>query len=209
MRLSRPLDKILNSEIKVRILRVFCRTAEEVSGRQIAKRVGVSPKAAHEALQDLLGEGLLLMRSVGKTYLFRLNEDLEIVRSVLRFLFVEEEGLKRKLFGAVSGAIKQSPLKDDILSVAVFGSVHAETERSTSDVDLLVVVKAGEFKKKVENLFFEIDQRLSSRWGNLLSPYVSSLAEFKSKAKKKEGIVSQVLKSYRLIYGDRLEKLLR
>lgn len=209
MRLTNPLDKILNSEIKVRVLRVFCRTGGELSGRQIAKMVGVTPKTAHEVLQALLRDGLFLMRAVGKTHLFRLNEDLEIVRSILKQAFVEEEGLKERLLKTIIESIKRSSLKDDILSVALFGSVYEKTERPTSDVDLLIVVKTTEDKKKTEDLFFQIDERMSSRWGNPIAPYVNSLSEFRSKAKKKTGIVPNILKSYQLIYGDRLEKLLR
>lgn len=209
MRLQRPLDKILNHEIKVRALRIFCQSAGEMTGRQIAKMTGVTPKTAHEILQGLLREGTVIMRAIGKTYLFRLNEDRVVVSDVLRPLFASENTLRERLFGIIRNRIKKSALKNDVLSVAVFGSVHTGTERSTSDVDLLVIVKTSEFKKEAEELFSEIDQRISVQWGNLISPFVNSLAEFKNKAKKKVGIIPNILRSYQLIYGERLEKLLR
>ena len=209
MRLNKPLDKILNNEVKVRALRILCQNPDEMSGRQMAKMVGVTPKTAHEILQDLLQEGVLIIRVVGKTHLFRLNEERSIVHEVLKPLFLWEQVLSERLFDIIRGAIKKSALKDDILSVALFGSVHAKTERATSDVDLFVLIKTAEFKKKAETLFSDIDERLSSRWGNLISPYINSVAEFKTNAKKKTGPVPQILKSYQLIYGDRLEKLLR
>jgi len=209
MRLNKPLDKILNNEIKIRALRALCQNTGEMSGRQIAKMVGVTPKTAHEILQDLLREGVLVMRPVGKTHLFRLNEERSIVHEVLKPLFLFEKTLSERLFDIMRAAIKKSALKDNILSIALFGSIHTKTERATSDIDLLVVVKTAELKKKAEKLFSDIDQQLSSQWGNLISPYVNSLAEFKSNAKKKTGVVPNILKSYQLIYGDRLEKLLR
>ena len=209
MRLNSPLDKILNNEIKVRILRIFCQNAGEMSGRQMAKMVGVTPKTAHEILQDLLREGVLIMRAVGKTHLFRLNEDRAVVHEVLKPLFLMEKTLNERLFDNIRDAIKKSLLKDDILSVALFGSVLAKTERAASDVDLFVVLKTVELKRKVETLFSNIDQRMSPQWGNLISPYINSLSEFKANARKKTGLVPHILKSYQLIYGDRLEKLLR
>lgn len=209
MRLHQPLDKILNNEVKVRALRIFCRAGAEMSGRQVAKMAGVAPKTAHELLQGLLREGVLFMRSVGKTYLFSLNEERAIVYKVLKPLFALENDLSRRLFDVIRGTIKKSTLNGDILSVALFGSVHDRTEQAASDVDLLVVVKTARLKKKTETLFSKIDERISSEWGNLISPYVNSLAEFKRKAKKKTGVVPQILKSYQLIYGDRLERLLR
>ena len=209
MRLTNPLDKILSSEIKVRALRVFCRRNGEFSGRQIARMIGVTPKTAHEVLQGLLREGLLLMRAAGKTHLFRLNEDLAIVQSILKNLFTQEEGLKERLLKTIIEAVKRSSLKRDILSVVLFGSIYEKTERPASDLDLFIVVKTAEDKKKTEDLFFQIDERISSRWGNPVAPYVNGLAEFRNKAKKKTGVVPHILKSYQLIYGDRLEKLLR
>jgi predicted nucleotidyltransferase len=209
MRLNKPLDKILNNEVKVRALRIFCQTSGEVSGRQMAKMAGVTPKTAHEILQDLLLEGVLVMRAVGKTHLFRLNEERVVVSEVLKPLFSFETALSERLFDNIRKSIKKSALKDDIVSVALFGSVHAKAERPTSDVDLLVIVKTSDLKKQTETLFADIDQKLSSPWGNLISPYINSIAEFKANAKKKTGPVSQILKSYQLIYGDRLEKLLR
>ncbi|MBI5150864.1 MAG: nucleotidyltransferase domain-containing protein [Candidatus Omnitrophica bacterium] len=209
MRLNKPLDKILNNEVKVRALRILCQDPGEMSGRQMAKMAGVTPKTAHEILQDLLREGVLVMRAVGKTHLFRLNDERAIVREALKPLFLCEKRLSERLFDIIRAAIKKSVLKDDILSVALFGSVHAKTERADSDVDLLVIVKTSELKKSIEMFFFDIDQRLSSQWGNLISPYVNSIAEFRTNAKKKAGAVPHILKSYQLIYGDRLEKLLR
>ena len=209
MRLNSPLDKILNNAVNVRALRILCQTTGEMSGRQIAKMSGVTPKTAHKILYDLLREGIVVMRTIGKTYLFRLNEDRAVVKDVLKPLFAAENILSKRLFDMIRTAIKKSIFKEDILSVAIFGSVHTKTENSTSDVDLLVIVKTSKLKRKVEELFFEIDRQLSSHWGNLISPYVNSLSEFKSKARKKTGIVPNILISYQLIYGDRLEKLLR
>ena len=209
MRFNSPLDKIFNNEIKVRVLRILDQDSSEMSGRQMAKLVGVTPKTAHEVLQDLLREGVLIMRAVGKTHLFRLNKERVIVHEILKPLFLLERTLNERLFDAIRKAIKRSVLKDDILSVALFGSVHAKSERPTSDVDLFIIVKTAELKRKVEKLFSDIDERMSSRWGNLISPYINSIAEFKVNTKKKNGPVPHILKSYQLIYGDRLEKLLR
>ena len=209
MRLNSPLDKILNSEVKVRVLRILDQTSGEMSGRQMAKTAGVTPKTAHEVLQDLLREGVLIMRAVGKTHLFRLNKERAIVQDILKPLFLMEKAASERIFDVVRGTMRKSALKGHILSVALFGSVHAKSERPDSDVDLFVIVKTAGLKKKVERLFSDIDQELSSQWGNLISPYINSIAEFRTNARKKTGLVPHILKSYQLIYGARLEKLLR
>ena len=209
MRLTLPLDKILNNEVKIRALRILCQNSNGLSGRQIAKMVGASPKTAHTILQDLLREGVVTLRIVGKSYLFHLNETRAVVHEVLKPLFLFEKKLSERLFDIIRKAIKKSALKNDILSVALFGSVHAKTKRATSDIDLFVVIKTAALKMKTSDLFSDIDRQTSSQWGNLISPYVNTLTEFKNNAKRKTGIVPNALKSYQLIYGDRLEKLLR
>ncbi len=209
MRLNNPLDKILNSEVKVRALRIFCRTGGEFHGRQIAKMTSVTPKTAHEVLQSFLREGLLLMRAAGKTHFFRLNENLVIVNDVLRGLFVAEEALKEKLTKHIVGSIARSSLKNSVLSIAVFGSIHEKREQPGSDADLLVVVKTAQDKKRVEELIFQMDERVSAKWGIPVAPYINTVSEFRAKAKKKTGAVPNILKSYQLVYGARLEKLLR
>ena len=209
MQINSPLDKILDSETKVRMLRIFCRKGGDASGREMARMVGVTPKTAHEVLQDLLKGGVLMMRSVGRTYLFSLNEKRTIVRDVLKPLFREEDILIESLLQNISSVVKKSSLKDEILSVVLFGSIQEKTERADSDVDLMVIVKTAAMKKRAEDLFSEIDAKLSESWGNLISPYVNSLSEFKSKSKKKVSVIGNVMKSYRLIYGFRLERLLR
>lgn len=208
MRLTNPLDKILNSETKIRILRTFCRSGGELSGRQTAKLVGATPKTAHEALQGLMKEGVLSMKVVGKTHLFHLNEN-RMISSVLKSVFADEERLKGWLLKTITESVQRSSVKSVILGIALFGSIYEKTEGPSSDVDLLIVVKTAEGKKKAEGLFFQIDEQISSRWGNPIAPYVNTLSEFRNKARKKGNIISNILKSYQLIYGDRLEKLLR
>mgnify|MGYP001084750544 CR=1 FL=1 len=75
MRVHDPLDKILNNEVKIKILRFLCKTEAEWSGRQIAQEMKVSPAACHKALRELNNEGALLLRSVGRSYLYRLNKE--------------------------------------------------------------------------------------------------------------------------------------
>ena len=209
MQINSPLDRIFNSEIKVRMLRMFCQMGGDASGRQMARLAGVTPKTAHEVLQDLLKDGVVVMRAVGRTYLFSLNEKRMIVKNVLKPLFQAEEALIEDLLQNISATIRKSVLKDEVLSVVLFGSVQKKTERAGSDLDLMVVVKKAVMKKKVEDFFSELDEKLSAPLGNLISPYINSLSEFKSKSKKQTPIIKNIMKSYKLVYGFRLERLLR
>ena len=77
-----------------------------------------------------------------------------------------------------------------------------------SDIDLVVVVENVKIKPIAERLFRKVDEKVSKQFGNTLSPYVNTRSEFKAKHKKGLGVIKNILKTYTLIYGERLEKLL-
>ena len=79
MKYSRPLDDLLGQKSKVKILRHLANTRLEMSGRQVAADIGMSPWACHRALQDLTDQGVLVMRNIGRAHLFRLNEESYVV----------------------------------------------------------------------------------------------------------------------------------
>jgi len=208
MKITKPLDNILNTDVKVRILRFLCRTSAEWNGRQIAKEIGVSPKAAHEALSTLNKERVLLLRNMGKTHVYSLNTDNFLVSKLLKPLFLNEDNILNDIINTIKRKISTSKVKKGILSVAIFGSVSAGEDHPASDIDLVVIVKDAKAKTITERLFEEIDSKISKEFGNVVSPYINIKAVFKTKHKKGLPVIKNILKSHNLIYGERLESLL-
>ena len=201
------MDKILNNELKVKILRFLCKTEAEWNGRQIARQIKISPAAAHKALRELHNERVLLLKSVGKSYLYRLNKENLIVSDLLRHLFEKESKIPAEVYRAILRNIS-SLAKKDIISMAVFGSVKEAKERPTSDIDILVLVRNLKDKKKVEDDFGKINEKIMDRFGNTISLYIQTNEEFKLKHKKGIALIKNILKSHRLLYGKPLEELL-
>lgn len=208
MKFTKPLDEILNTETKLRILRFLCKTGAEWNGSQIAKEIKITPAATHAALRALQNEGVLTLRNMGKTHVYRLKEDSFLVSSLLKPLFTKEDTILKTIIALIKRKISSSKVKGDIISVALFGSVSVSRERPTSDIDLVVVVENARIKPFAERLFGEADERISKQFGNTLSPYVHTRSEFKARHKKGLAVVRSILKTYRLIYGEKLEKLL-
>jgi predicted nucleotidyltransferase/biotin operon repressor len=207
MRVHNPLDKILNNEVKIKILRFLCKTEAEWSGRQIAQEIKVSPAACHKALRELYNEGLLLLRSIGKSYLYRLNTENILVSDVLKPLYEREGKIPEEIYEAIVRNIS-FPVINDIVSIAVFGSVKRRKERPTSDIDLLVLIKDSESKRKIEEDFDKVNQKIMSRFGNTISPYIQTVEEFNLKYKKGLSIAKNILKSHKLLFGKPLKELL-
>ena len=207
MRVHDPLDKILNNEVKIKILRFLCKTEAEWSGRQIAQEIKVSPAACHKALRELNNEGALLLRSVGRSYLYRLNKENIIISELLKPLYERESKIPDDVYRAIVRNIS-SLVIDDIASIAVFGSMKKGKERSTSDIDLLVLVRKPEDKRKVEEDFGKVNEKIVGKFGNTVSSYIQTVEEFKLKYKRGLALVKNILKSHKLLFGKPLEDLL-
>lgn len=208
MKFTKPLDTILNTEVKIRILRFLCKTNAEWNGSQIAREIGVTSAAAHAALSALRREGVLELRNMGKTHVYSLKDGSFLVSSLLKPLFAKEDNILGHIIDLIKRKILSSKVKKEILSVVLFGSVSVRQENPASDIDLAVVVENTKAKVAIERLFEEIDIKVSMEFGNTISPYINTRAEFKAKHKKNLDIIKNILKSNVLIYGERLENLL-
>jgi len=207
MRVHDPLDKILNNELKIKILRFLCKTEAEWSGRQIAQEIKVSPAACHKALRELNNEKALLLRSIGRSYLYRLNKENLIISDLLKPLFQRESKIPDDVYRAIVRNISSLVIKD-IASIAVFGSMKKGKERPTSDIDLLVLVKNPKDRRKVEEDFGKVNEKIIGKFGNTISSYIQTVEEFKLKYKRGLALVKNILKSHRLLFGKPLKELL-
>lgn len=208
MKFTKPLDTILNTEAKTRILRFLCRTDAEWNGNQIAKEIEITPPAAHAALSALFKEGVLQLRNMGKTHVYSLNQGSFLVTSLLKPLFAKEDKILETVIDMIKRKVSSSKVKKEIVSVALFGSVSAHQENSASDIDITAVVENVKAKIELECLLEGISIKVSREFGNTISPYVNTRAELKAKYKQGLAVIKNILKSYNLIYGERLENLL-
>jgi len=207
MKINNPLDRILDNEAKIKILRFLIKTGAQWNGRQIAKEVGVTPATSHKALHGLYKEGVLLLENVGKTHLYSLNSNNYLVSGLLNPLFAKEDKVLSDIVAMIKKSIILSSVSENIVSVVLFGSVNLRKDSPKSDIDLAVVVKDKESLRKAENLFAEIDKRISAEFGNTVSPYINTVTGFKVKRKKGLDIIKNILKSNTLIYGREIEKI--
>ena len=208
MKFTKPLDTILNTEAKTRILRFLCRTDADWNGSQIAREIGMTPAAAHAALSALYKEGALQLRNMGKTHVYSLKQDSFLVSSLLKPLFAKEDKILDIIMDMIKRKIASSKAKKEIVTVVLFGSAGARKENPASDIDIAVVVDNPKAKAAVECLLEEVDAKVSQEFGNTVSAYVNTQAEFKAKHKQGLAVVRNILRSYKLIYGKRLENLL-
>lgn len=207
MRLHQPLDQILDSSAKVRILRFLCLKGGEWSGRRIAAKLDLNPVTAHAALKELHEATILDFDRVGNSFIYSLREEHYLVREVLKPLFEQEANAKERLLELFRRRL-ESGLKSEILSAAVYGSVERHQERPTSDVDLLVLVPSEQAKQKVEHALDRLWEKVSREFGNPLSIYVNTVREARQKVERRLPVLENILRHHKVIWGVPLEGIL-
>ncbi len=189
MRYHYTLDDVLGSELKVRILRLFCRTKASYTGREVARLVGYSHTQTLIALSELEANGLLEWQPVGKAYLFSLNDRHVLVRQVLTPAFKFEDHALREVIKAF-----EDVLGDDLLKTIVFGSVARGEESPDGDVDLILVLKDDAGYEAAEEKMLDIAVDLAIATGNTISPILvrQSELERKRRSRAKKGMWKDV-----------------
>jgi predicted nucleotidyltransferase len=170
MRFDVPLDDAFLNRSQVRVLRALYRLPEGLaaSGREVARRAGVSHPTALKALDLLADVGLAVVGrgSVQDTY--RLNRD-HVLAAPLADLFEIESAVGRELAVFVRDRIPA--LTDKVRSATLFGSVLWGESSTTSDVDLAVACSAADVEE-VEAAMAELSEEVHRRFGNQVSALI-------------------------------------
>ena len=197
------ITEVINSPLKVAILRVFCsRKGLKATGRQIAERSGYSVPSTHESLKDLHSHNILNLEIISKQHIYSLNEDDWIVKKIILPMFEAESGVNREIHDFLLDEIKKLRIRQKIVSLILYGSVQKGTADKESDVDVAVIVRKAGDVKRVEEIFIStIIEKFKSYFGVQLDPYVKSVTEFRNRLKKNLPPVSTLMKAYTVLYG--------
>ncbi len=115
---------------------LFLHPDKSLHVRELARVTGASPGSLHRELRALSDLGLLLRQEVGRQVHYQANPQCPV--------FAELAGLLRKTAG-VADVLRDAlvPLGKRVALAFVYGSVAAGTERSGSDVDVMLLGSAG------------------------------------------------------------------
>jgi predicted nucleotidyltransferase len=201
--LSNILDDILGPHSKVSVLRVLF-LQDSLSGREVARRAGLSPRAASLALTELVKVGILNRHAAGATHLFAVNRHRHLVHAALGALFSEEAGLP----GAMGREILRAIGENRCDSIALFGSYARGEGASHSDLDVLVLLKDAREALRVKRTIQEHGEKFSDLFGLRLSPYVIGTAEFKGRFRKGDELMRSMVREARVVAGKPLAEVM-
>lgn len=204
MAIENALDNIMNTNSKVRIIRLFISKREDfmATGREIARLTGISAPAAHASLKDLFDLDVLIRMIMGKQHLYKLNIKNRTVKNILIPAFKKELSVKEDIISFLKNEIKTWRLTGKILSLIFYGSLQKSKSTEESDVDIAIITKNKTDMEKVENIFLEhINSRFHEYFGVHLDTYIKTQDEFIKRLRKNLPPVSTLMKSYTMVYG--------
>jgi predicted nucleotidyltransferase len=191
--LDEPLNEVFASASHVRVVRALLKLPSEmgVSGRDLARRAGVSHPRANQVLADFAELGLVKVQRLPRTDLYRLNRQHALTEPLTK-LFALEPKLKFDLLSVVARELRRRELP--VTEARIFGSVARGTMTSDSDVDLALVTGADSVAA-VEGAAQDIAEAIRERFGTRLNVLVGSPSlESLSKGSRAGQRVWQIIK---------------
>jgi DNA-binding transcriptional ArsR family regulator len=199
MRKHRALDALLPKTRQGILAATLVRPDKAWYVSELARRMGVPSSSLQRELHALANAGILKTNRQGRMVYYQANADSPLYPD-LRGLLLKTAGLVDVLADVVK------PLSAKLAIAFVYGSVASGSERSESDIDLMVIGSISPSE-------LALPLRRAREWlGREINPKVYTAAEFKRKRAGKDHFLSQVLSAPKLfVLGDSndLEKIVR
>lgn len=196
MRWTDPLDEVFGSRAKVRILRCLWQAEGPLSGREVARRTGLSHTGVLRALRELDATQVVEWKRYGFEARYRLNNRHVIVAGGLVPLLEVEMGLEDALLQEIHS------IAPDALAVVVFGSVARRKDGPRSDIDLLVVVPDGSDTEEVFDQLATLDSVRA--FGKDIGPVVWTVSGLRKRSRAEHPLVESIKRDGRSLGGSDL-----
>lgn len=193
MQFHNYLEKTIGSKVKVKILRaLFRHPSKKFTARELAASISATHTPVLRSLGDLQGMNLIRLEKHGTANVLELNTACHL-HPILKDLFSFEQQTLEHAVNRLKTALPPVEM------AALFGSLQTGTEQMDSDIDIIIVT---EDKAKTENELDAKHPEIIKEFGNLISPIILNLHEFKRK--KDTPFAKDLAKNYTLIKGKDL-----
>jgi len=149
--------------------------------KEIYRLAGLGVGTVHRELDKLTSVGLLTLEHVGNQKHYRANRKSPI--------FEELRGIVQKTFG-LADVLREalSGHADEIKLAFIYGSVAKETDRASSDIDVLIISNDLSYSE-VLSLF----DTAESRVGRKVNPTIYKNEEFQKKLMADNNFVKRII----------------
>jgi predicted nucleotidyltransferase len=194
MKFHISLLDVLNSKVKIKIIKFLLTHEASMSEREIASILKVSHMSVNRTMRELAELNFVNFITVGKAHLWKVNSK-SYAYKVLSGLIKGVSGITEPLEDLKKMFLRKLP-KALIKKVVLFGSVAKDSEKANSDIDVFILVKDKQSKEKTESSLEKLSNECLDIYGNRLVPYV--LTEQELKQKKNLKIISEIEKGIQI-----------
>ncbi len=199
------LDKILGSKTKINLLSVLVSHPERrIVENELAKEAGVSVSEVNRQIKDLVNVGLVAMERVGKSKVYRANQQ-HFLYEPLKGVFRGLGEIYREIADKVARFITK---KHEVKAVVLFGSLALRKLRSDfvkepSDVDIMIIVEdESQIKSIRDDVLDFVSSEVFPVYGINIYPIVLSVDEYVS-GLSKDVFIMDVHTRGEFLYGEK------
>jgi predicted nucleotidyltransferase len=198
-----PLDAILGTRTKVRLLRALVPIDRPVSGREATRLAGVSHYGIG-SLDDLAALGIVRRDEGAGQHLYTFNRQHSLAPAVLA-LFDAERDRTARMFDRLASIVDRA---GGVVAAAVFGSAARGEATPQSDLDLIVVAAEEEEVRDIGDALEEALPAFEAEFGERVSPVLVTLERFRRQHRDADPFIQDVLRDARRICGRFLDEVL-
>jgi len=194
MKFHISLLDVLSSKTKVKIIKFLLTHEASMSEREIASILKVSHMSVNRAMRELAELNFMHFVTIGKAHLWKVNH-ASYAYGVLSRLIKGVSGIKEPIEHLRKTLLKKLP-KALIKKIVLFGSIANASEKTDSDIDIFILTKDKQSKKKLKLSIEKISGIDFDVYGNRLAPYI--LTEQEMKQKKGLRVISEINKGMQI-----------
>jgi len=189
------LEKILNSEVKVKILKLLVDRPKWIfTESEISREISVPKTTTHRALKKLRDQNIIReFKKAGRVVIFQLNKDNYVVRELIEPIIESDNKI---IFKKTKEFCKELKKYFDV--AILFGSVIKGQIEPTSDIDIALITKdIGKLDHEIEKLklkYLEDDELI-------VSTKIFGIKEFKKRYEKNDPLIKEILLG-KIIFGN-------
>lgn len=203
MKINKVLSEVFSARSNMEVLRVLENYINGISGREVARLSGLSPKTTISSLTLLESLGVINIIRGGREHIFSFNRKNYIVNEIILPMLKREADFKDAIFNDI-----KKHLKKQSHSVYLFGSVARNEESIESDLDLCIIYEDKKDKEQIEEAFYELSNLLYEKYRVTAAPIYFTKAEFVKRAKQKKSPLPSIIEDGKLIFGTPLQRIL-
>lgn len=174
--LAQPLDTLLGTSARVRLLRVLLGHAELLTPAQLAQRARISQPAVAHALVPLVESGLVERLPGGRSGLYRSDRAHPFAAPLVTLFDAERARRDAVVRAAEVWAVRARPKPR---ALWLFGSVARASEKLASDLDLAVVAGTKVERERVAGRLHDAIAPVAARHAVTVNVMPYDLAEIR------------------------------